>query len=186
MRFSIANHWLNPAQREYSPNCDQRPAGATLDLIVIHNISLPPKQYGNDYVRQFFCNQLDYDLHPYFSHIKNLKVSAHLLIQRDGGVIQFVPFNERAWHAGESNFQGRSACNDFSIGIELEGSDDDPYTEQQYSNVFAIIDCLLQSYATLSARAIVGHSDIAPGRKTDPGPAFDWPRLRARLSGHPG
>lgn len=180
---TLTNHWLQQAEHVESPNCDQRPDGVSLDLIVIHNISLPPKEYGNNNIRRFFCNELDCDSHPYFSQLRDMRVSSHLLIQRNGAAIQFVPFDRRAWHAGVSDYYGREACNDFSIGIELEGCDDEPYEDIQYDNLIAIIQCLLQNYSSLSPEAIVGHSDIAPGRKTDPGPAFDWPRLRKSLAG---
>jgi len=182
VHFSVSEDWLIPAERVPSPNCDQRPVASSLDLIVIHNISLPPKQYGTRKVLEFFCNQLDCNSHPYFAQLKDVRVSSHLFIRRNGDVVQFVPFNLRAWHAGQSNFQGRNACNDFSIGIELEGSDDDPFEAAQYDNLIAVVQCLLRHYPSLSAKAIVGHSDIAPGRKTDPGPLFDWLRLRSAIS----
>jgi len=181
VHFTISDHWLRPAEHISSPNCDARPDEATLDLIVIHNISLPPKQYGNGYIQQFFCNELDCQRHPYFLEIKDLRVSAHLLIQRNGAVTQFVPFDKRAWHAGESNYKGRTVCNNFSIGIELEGADDEPYADNQYHTLTGVVRCLLHRYDGLSAEAIVGHSDIAPNRKTDPGPAFDWQRFRSAL-----
>jgi AmpD protein len=133
-------------------------------------------------VRQFFCNQLDCSAHPYFQQLKDMRVSSHLLIQRDGAITQFVPFDQRAWHAGESNHRGRKACNDFSIGIELEGSDDEAYEDAQYTVLIDVVQCLLRNYTSLSPTAIVGHSDIAPTRKTDPGPAFDWQRLRSALA----
>ena len=141
---------------------------------MIHNISLPPDTFNNDYIEQFFTNQLDFNAHPYFKSIQNMQVSAHLLIKRDGSIIQFVPFDKRAWHAGQSNFKGRKNCNDFSIGIELEGGDDIKYTNQQYQTLNDSIK-VLNSYYPLTD--IVGHSDIAPRRKTDPGAAFDWSRI---------
>lgn len=149
---------------------------------MIHNISLPPRCYGGDHIERFFTNCLDWDEHPYFAEIRGMEVSAHLLIRRTGELLQFVSCDERAWHAGQSCYQGRDNCNDFSIGIELEGSDDEPYTDAQYSALSAVTDALLAHYAGLSAAGIVGHSDIAPGRKTDPGPAFDWQRFRQLLS----
>ncbi len=143
----------------------------------MHGISLPPGEYGGDEIEALFTNTLDWDAHPYFREIRGLKVSAHLLIRRDGSVLQFVPFGERAWHAGESSFRGRQRCNDYSIGIELEGDDETPYTDRQYEELQAVIRALCSAYPTLSPRAVAGHCDIAPGRKTDPGPAFDWLRL---------
>ena len=143
-------------------------------MLVVHNISLPPKQFGGVYIEDFFCNQLDCQADPYFEEIKDLKVSAHLLIKRDGAMIQFVPFNERAWHAGVSEFEGQSNCNDFSIGIELEGADDVPYTQQQYQALAQVTECLLSHYPQITKNRIVGHDQIAPGRKTDPGESFDW------------
>jgi AmpD protein len=151
-------------------------------LLVIHNISLPPRCYGGDCIERFFTNRLDWDEHPFFEEIRDVQVSAHLLIQRAGEVVQFVNFAERAWHAGESCFEGRANCNDFSIGIELEGSDDEPYTDAQYATLTAVTTLLLTHYPALAAHRIVGHSDIAPGRKTDPGPAFDWQRYRQLLA----
>ena len=183
MRCTITDHWLDQAERVLSPNCDQRPPSASLDLIVIHNISLPPKHYGGDHIKQFFCNQLDCDSHEYFAQLRTLRVSSHLLIDRRGQLTQFVPFNQRAWHAGVSSYQQRSACNDFSIGIELEGADDDPFVQAQYTSLIAVTQCLLNRYPSLTREAIVGHSDIAPGRKTDPGPCFDWQQYRQGLSG---
>lgn len=149
---------------------------------MIHNISLPPGQFGGGHVQQLFCNELDGAAHPYFAEIGGLQVSAHLLIERDGAMVQFVAFDQRAWHAGVSSFEGREACNDFSIGIELEGTDDQPYSDDQYQQLTGVIRQLLQCYPGLSSERIVGHSDIAPGRKTDPGESFDWPRLRRMLA----
>ncbi|MEO0575153.1 MAG: 1,6-anhydro-N-acetylmuramyl-L-alanine amidase AmpD [Pseudomonadota bacterium] len=171
-----------PATQCLSPNQDARPDNVTLDLIVIHGISLPPGSFGETHIHALFCNQLDAEAHPYFATICDLKVSAHVLVQRDGAVTQFVPFGRRAWHAGVSMYQGRERCNDFSVGIELEGSDDTPYTEVQYTVAAALIDSLRTAYPTLAGSAVVGHSDIAPGRKTDPGASFDWPRLRALMA----
>ena len=160
-----------------SPNQDARPAGAAPSLIVVHGISLPPGEFGGPEIEALFMNALDWDAHPYFGEIRGLEVSSHLLIRRDGSVLQFVPFTERAWHAGESCFRGRHRCNDFSIGIELEGEDETPYEDCQYDVLHAVIRALCASYPALSPRTVAGHSDIAPGRKTDPGPAFDWLRL---------
>lgn len=160
-----------------SPNFNARPNHSDLDLIVLHNISLPPGEYGGGYIEQLFLNTLDWSAHPYFQTIKGLEVSSHCLIDRRGRVKQFVSFLDRAWHAGLSEYCGRSNCNDFSIGIELEGVDDVPYTDVQYEQLSLLITLLLKEYPRLCKEAIVGHSEIAPGRKTDPGPAFDWRRF---------
>ena len=168
---------IDTARQCLSPNRDARPNGAEPELLVIHGISLPPGEYGGPEIEDLFMNRLDWDAHPYFGEIRGLEVSAHLLIRRDGEVIQFVPFTDRAWHAGDSCFRGRDRCNDFSIGIELEGEDDVPYTDPQYAALIAIISAMLEAYPRLSAREITAHSDLAPERKTDPGPAFDWLRL---------
>lgn len=181
MTYTLEQGWLREARRVPSPNCGSRPLACDPQLLVIHNISLPPGCYGGDYIERFFTNRLDCDEHPYFAEIRGVEVSAHLLIQRSGEVLQFVSFDERAWHAGESCFESRTNCNDFSIGIELEGTDDDPYTDTQYAALAAVTNALLTAYPQISANKLVGHSDIAPGRKTDPGPAFDWPRYRAQL-----
>lgn len=173
--------WVAEAEQCLSPNHDEYPEGTSPDLIVIHNISLPPSDFGGRWIDDLFLNRLDPDAHPYFKDIACLKVSAHLLIRRCGSLVQFVPFNKRAWHAGVSCYEGREACNDFSIGIELEGADDMAFTEAQYIALYTVIISLLDTYPTLSSQCIVGHSDIAPGRKTDPGEKFDWPRLRAKL-----
>ncbi len=164
-----------------SPNHDERPAGAELELIVVHGISLPPGEYGGPWIERLFTNSLPPDEHPYFATIASLTVSAHLLIRRDGHIVQYVPFHQRAWHAGQSSYRGRERCNDFSIGIELEGADTEPYEPVQYRLLADTILTLCDAYPTLSTERVVGHSDIAPGRKSDPGIAFDWPRLRALL-----
>ena len=169
--------FIEPARQCPSPNQDARPSGCTPELIVLHGISLPPGKYGGDAIEQLFTNTLDWDSHPYFTEIRGLEVSSHRLIRRDGELVQFVPFTERAWHAGASCFRGRETCNDYSIGVELEGDDDTPYDDRQYATLTATVQALLQAYPALSARRIAAHSDIAPGRKTDPGPAFDWLRL---------
>jgi AmpD protein len=168
---------LRPAQQRPSPNQDERPEGASPELIIVHGISLPPGEYGGDQIESLFTNCLNWNAHPYFQEIEGLKVSAHLLIRRCGMVIQFVPFGRRAWHAGESSFRGRSCCNDFSIGIELEGTDDEPYTDAQYRHLTDAIRAIMKSCPQISPRQIAGHCDVSPGRKTDPGPAFDWLRL---------
>ncbi len=160
-----------------SPNCDDRPDESDISLIVIHNISLPPNQFGGQGIDQLFTNTLDKNEHPFYAGIVDLRVSSHLLIRRDGEVVQYVPFHKRAWHAGESEFLGRSVCNDFSIGIEMEGTDFEPFTEIQYQVLIATLSELLASYKSLRANAITGHEHIAPGRKTDPGPYFEWSRL---------
>jgi N-acetyl-anhydromuramoyl-L-alanine amidase len=167
--------WLNGAQRIASPNCDARPEGTPISLIVIHNISLPPGHFGGDAIAQLFTNRLDPTAHPYYAGIAQLRVSAHFLIRRRGELIQFVPCAARAWHAGVSAWQGRERCNDFSIGIELEGSDQRPFTQAQYRRLGGLIRKLRRAYPITD---IAGHSDIAPGRKTDPGPCFDWSRLQ--------
>jgi AmpD protein len=158
-----------------SPNCDARPDGAEVSMLVIHNISLPPGEFGGAGVVELFTNNLDAAAHPYFREIAALRVSAHFFIRRDGQVLQFVPTELRAWHAGESSWRGRSRCNDFSVGIELEGTDDCAYEDAQYSTLSDLTLVLRARYAIAD---IVGHADIAPDRKTDPGPCFDWARYR--------
>lgn len=166
---------LLPAARFIpSPNCDARPEAGPPCLIVIHNISLPPNEYGGEGIIELFSNCLDPAAHPYYETIKNLKVSSHFLIRRDGDLIQFVPCTQRAWHAGASQWRGRERCNDFSIGIELEGSDFEAFTEAQYAKLGQLIPALQAAYPITD---ITGHADIAPGRKTDPGPFFDWGRV---------
>lgn len=159
---------------EPTPNCDMRPGDAEIDLIVVHGISLPPGEFGGPWIDDLFTNCLDPAAHPYFEGICNQRVSAHVLIRRNGSMVQFVPFHQRAWHAGESRYEEREACNNFSIGIELEGVDDIPYAPVQYHVLVETVQALLQAYPHLSPQRIVGHSDVAPWRKTDPGPAFDW------------
>ena len=177
----IDQGWISVATVVASPNTDLRPDEADISLLVIHNISLPPGQFGGCHVAELFTNTLDPTSHPYFTEIADLKVSAHLLIDRQGAVTQFVPFHRRAWHAGVSHFDGRSACNDYSIGIELEGTDTEPYADQQYACLGQVTQCLMAEYPALTAKRIRGHSDIAPSRKTDPGPAFDWQRFTGLL-----
>ncbi len=172
---------LHGARQCPSPNYNARPDPGDISLLVIHGISLPPQQFGGDAIDRFFTNCLDPAQHPYFREICNLQVSAHLLIRRDGELVQYVPFSERAWHAGDSQFAGRTNCNDFSIGIELEGSDELPYESVQYQQLQAVTRLVQQAYPAITRERIVGHCDIAPGRKTDPGPAFDWARLMAAL-----
>jgi AmpD protein len=179
--MKINRHWLPDITRTPSPNFDERPDPTDISLLVIHCISLPPGEFGNHYIDRLFCNQLDPDDHPYFKDVYQLTVSAHLLIKRDGNCIQYVPFDKRAWHAGKSNFEGRERCNDFSIGIELEGNEWVDYTDRQYVRLADVIHSLLETYPKLSTQRITGHSDIAPGRKTDPGASFDWQRLLGLL-----
>lgn len=177
VNINRTNGLLNPVRYLPSTYCDERPPNMQIDMIVIHGISLPPGQFGMGMIEKFFCGELNISQHPYFSTIATLKVSAHLLIDRQGNVTQFVPFMKRAWHAGISHFRGRERCNDFSIGIELEGSDDLLYEKNQYTQLAHIIKLLMATYAPITRERIVGHSDIAPGRKTDPGPFFDWAYL---------
>jgi N-acetyl-anhydromuramoyl-L-alanine amidase len=177
-----ANGWLKGVRKVVSPNYDERPPDCGLSLIVIHGISLPPGQFGGPWIDRVFLNELPAEADPYFATIQQLKVSAHVLIDRDGKLTQYVPFSHRAWHAGASAHCGRTACNDFSVGIELEGADDVPYRPKQYESLVTLIRCLRRTYPSLSDAAIVGHSDISPGRKTDPGPSFDWEHLRSLLA----
>jgi AmpD protein len=172
---------LTGVRQVLSPHWDQRPAGVNPQLIVVHGISLPPGEYGGPWIEQLFTGGLRSAAHPCFVEVAALRVSSHLLLRRDGRVIQFVPFNQRAWHAGASSWQGRDHCNDFSIGIELEGTDECAYESAQYQNLAAVIRALCATYPGLALQNVVGHSDIAPGRKSDPGAAFDWARLRALL-----
>lgn len=167
--------WADVAQHIPSPNCDERPAGQAIELIVIHSISLPPGRFGGQAIARLFTNTLNHDEHPYYLGLRGLKASAHFLVRRDGQLIQFVPCVLRAWHAGVSLWQGRTRCNDFSIGIELEGCDETAYEDPQYQACNALIRCLRRVYPV---RGIVGHMDIAPDRKSDPGPFFDWQRIQ--------
>lgn len=178
----INRHWLTGVTQNPSPNCDERPDPADITLVVIHCISLPPGEFGGPYIDQLFCNQLDPEEHPYFQEIYQLNVSAHLLIKRTGEIVQYVPFDRRAWHAGKSVYAGREKCNDFSVGIELEGAEQTAYADEQYRQLAAVIKILLKTYPKLSPERITGHSDIAPGRKTDPGNSFDWEKLHGLLN----
>lgn len=182
MKINPDTGLLNAAKQVPSPNYDERPETAPIDLLVIHNISLPPGQFGGPWIDDLFTNQLNPDSHPYFKEIHTMKVSAHTLIRRDGQIVQYVPFHKRAWHAGKSNYCGRERCNDFSIGIELEGCDQQPFENCQYEQLASLIKTLLDTYPDLALDHIVGHSDIAPDRKTDPGPYFDWQKLHRMLS----
>lgn len=178
--MQINGGWLDAAQQQVSPNCDDRPAGA-ISLIVIHGISLPAGHFGSRYVHDLFLNQLNLAAHPDFHDLRDVCVSSHLLIRRDGQIEQFVPFDKRAWHAGVSSFQGRPVCNDYSVGIELEGTDKSGYRPEQYRQLARVCQCMMAQWQIPMAH-IVGHSDIAPGRKTDPGEAFDWSGFRATLA----
>jgi AmpD protein len=170
----LEGEWLETARRVLSPNRDARPAQMPVELIILHNISLPPGCFDGDAVERLFTNDLDLDAHPYHAQLAGLRVSAHLFLRRDGQWIQFVPFGERAWHAGVSSWQGRERCNDFSIGIEIEGTDELTYDDRQYEALGPVIEALASAFPV---RAVVGHCDVAPTRKTDPGPAFDWTRI---------
>jgi AmpD protein len=182
LRVDVTTGLMHGVAQTPSPNCDARPPGIAADLIVVHGISLPPGEFGGPWIDRLFTNTLPAGAHPYFSEIADLRVSSHLAIRRNGAVTQYVPFTARAWHAGKSSFAGREACNDFSVGIELEGTDTLPYDAAQYEALARAVAALCAAYPGLSHRRVVGHSDIAPGRKTDPGPAFDWPHAR-RLIG---
>jgi AmpD protein len=180
--MTIINNRLTDATWVASPNFDERPDSSDISLIVIHCISLPPGQFGNAYIDQLFTNKLNPSDHAYFKEVHHLRVSSHLLIKRCGQIMQYVPFDKRAWHAGKSSYQGREKCNDFSIGIELEGTEWVDYTEVQYEQLAKVINALLQTYPKLSTQAITGHSNIAPERKTDPGPSFDWAKFITLLN----
>jgi len=181
LRVDPATGLLLSARQVLTLHFDARPAGTLPELIIVHGISLPPAEFGGPWIDRLFTGNLPPDAHPYFATIPPGRVSTHALIRRDGEIVQYVPFGERAWHAGRSEYRGRSACNDFSIGVELEGTDDVPYEAAQYDSLVALIKALLVAYPSLSREHIVGHSDVAPGRKTDPGPSFDWARFRAAL-----
>jgi AmpD protein len=170
---------LRRARQVASPNCDARPAGSQVTLAVLHSISLPPGEYGGDAIERLFTNRLDPQAHPYFEGIASMKVSAHFLVRRDGALVQFVPIHLRAWHAGVSSWRGRERCNDFSLGIELEGVDDAPFADAQYRT---LVDLLLSLRRLLPLRDVAAHSDVAPGRKTDPGARFDWARVLSALA----
>ena len=175
------DHWLDPVRRIVSPNQDERPIGYDISLLVVHAISLPPGDFGTGEIERLFTNSLDCGAHPSYSSLDGVRVSSHALIDRDGDITQFVPFDRRAWHAGESSFQGQNECNNFGIGIELEGTEVVPFTENQYSALIAIARVLMERYPRIQPHRIVGHDLIAPGRKWDPGPQFDWPMFKDRL-----
>jgi len=184
LRIDPATGLLSAVRQVLSPHYDSRPPGVVPELLIVHGISLPPGEFGGPWIDRLFTGQLPPDGHPYFKEIEGLRVSAHALIRRDGEIVQYVPFGERAWHAGKSEYRGRSACNDFSIGVELEGAQDIAYTDAQYTQLAVLTRVLLDAYATLTPEHIVGHSDVAPGRKDDPWPSFDWARFHALLARH--
>jgi AmpD protein len=181
LRIDPPSGLLTGVRQVLSPHLDERPAGVVPSLIVVHGISLPAGDFGGPWIDRLFTGNLPPDAHPDFAEVASLRVSAHVVIRRDGAVTQYVPFGARAWHAGKSSYQGREACNDFSVGIELEGADHTAYAQPQYLSLSRLIGALCDTYASLSRSHIVGHSDIAPGRKSDPGPAFDWALLRKLL-----
>lgn len=181
----VRDGWLMGVRRVPSPFHDARPAGAPVDLLVVHGISLPPGEFGGPWIDALFTGTLDPGAHPYFAGLAGVRVSAHVLIRRGGSLVQYVPFGRRAWHAGVSSHAGRSNCNDFSVGVELEGTDDLPYTPRQYQALAAVARAVMRHHPGVDVSRIVGHADIAPGRKTDPGPAFDWTRLRTALARRP-
>jgi AmpD protein len=178
LQVDLESGLMRNARQVASPNYDARPDGAEAELIVVHGISLPPGEFGGPWIERLFMNTLPLDVHPYFAEIGELRVSSHLLVARDGALTQFVKFTDRAWHAGQSSYHGRAACNDFSIGVELEGLDTLAYEDAQYDTLAEVVAALCDAYPRLSPERLVGHSDISPGRKTDPGPAFDWERAR--------
>ena len=180
MQLDPTSGWCKGIRHCPSPNFNERPAGE-ISLLVVHNISLPPGEFGGPWIDALFTGTIDPDAHPFFAEIAHLRVSAHCLIRRDGEIVQYVPFDKRAWHAGVSSWQGRERCNDFSIGIEMEGTDFEPFTEAQYRSLASVTELLIKHYP-ISLDAITGHSDIAPGRKTDPGPEFDWAFYRKLLT----
>ncbi len=170
----ITDGLVNLARQLPSPNFSERPDHCVIDTLIVHNISLPPGKFGTGFIDQLFCNDLDCSEHEYFAQLEGLEVSAHLLIERGGEMVQYVPLDKKAWHAGESEFKGKRFCNDFSIGVELEGTDFQPFTTAQYKTLTSLTKELIKHYPTITLDRIVGHSDVAPGRKTDPGPCFDW------------
>jgi AmpD protein len=182
MQIDIDSGLMLGVRQIASPNHDARPPGVEADLIVVHGISLPPGEFGGPWIDRLFANTLPAEMHPYFAEVCALRVSSHLVIQRDGLLTQYVSFLDRAWHAGTSNYQGREACNDFSVGVELEGTDTLEYESAQYGVLAEVVAALCAAYPRLSPQRMVGHSDISPGRKTDPGPAFDWPRAREEIA----
>jgi N-acetyl-anhydromuramoyl-L-alanine amidase len=182
MQVDLKSGLMRGVRQIASPNRDLRPAGVETDLIVVHGISLPPGEFGGPWIDRLFTNTLPAEAHPYFDEVNSLRVSSHLVVMRDGAVTQYVKFTERAWHAGKSHYRGRDACNDFSVGVELEGTDTLPYEAAQYGALAEVVAALCAAYPRLSADRLTGHSDIAPGRKTDPGPAFDWQLARRMIA----
>ena len=182
MQVDTASGLMRGVRQIPSPNHDARPPGIEADLIVVHGISLPPGQFGGPWIDRLFTNTLPGEVHPYFTEVESLRVSSHLAVKRGGEVTQYVRFGDRAWHAGQSHYQGRDACNDFSVGVEIEGTDTLPYETAQYDALARIVAALCAAYPRLSPARLVGHSDIAPGRKTDPGPAFDWALARRLIA----
>ncbi|MGC7589621.1 1,6-anhydro-N-acetylmuramyl-L-alanine amidase AmpD [Bisgaard Taxon 46] len=179
--FNITQGWLDNTKKVASPHYDQRPFPQDISLLIIHYISLPPEQFGGPYIDQFFQGKLEPTAHPYFEEIKEIRVSAHCLINREGEITQYVSFEDRAWHAGLSNFEGREKCNDFSIGIELEGSNEQPFTAKQYRTLTQLTKSLMYFYPKITQQRIVGHCDVSPGRKIDPGQYFDWEKYLSSL-----
>ena len=179
--LTFTDHWLDQARHLPSPNHNARPDPADIELVVVHCISLPPGEFGGPWIDRFFTNRLDPDAHPFFAEIADMRVSAHFLIRRDGELVQYVPCDRRAWHAGRSSWRGRRECNDYSIGVELEGCDDIAYTDRQYRQLALLIHSLRRTYPRIAPDALAGHCDIAPERKTDPGPAFDWAALEQAM-----
>jgi len=182
LRINPESGFVEGARQVLSPNCDDRPPECAPELIIVHGISLPPGEFGGPWIDHLFTNCLDAAAHPYFREIADARVSSHLLIERAGAVVQYVPVHKRAWHAGESRYCDRDCCNDFSIGIELEGTDTLAYTDAQYETLCRVVHALRAAFASLVEAPVVGHSDVAPGRKTDPGPAFNWDRFRRQLA----
>jgi AmpD protein len=182
VKIDVNSGLLREALYLPSPHRNARPSAMAIDVVVVHGISLPPAEFGTGAVERFFCGKLDHTEHAYFDTIKELKVSAHLFISREGVITQFVPFHERAWHAGVSIFKGKSGCNDFSVGIELEGTDELPYEQIQYQQLALVLQALQEAYPLITRERVVGHSDVAPGRKTDPGASFDWAHLDCLLN----
>jgi len=178
LHIDIESGLIREARQVPSPNCDERPSTCPPELIIVHGISLPPGEFGGEWIDHLFTNMLDPEAHPYFSEVSEMRVSSHLLIRRDGELVQYVSLLKRAWHAGQSCHEGREQCNDYSIGIELEGTDEMPYTDSQYKMLNRSIEILREAFDSLAVAPVVGHCDVAPGRKTDPGPAFDWARVR--------
>jgi len=176
-----ADGWCSGARRCACPNFGPRPAGCKVTLAVIHSISLPPGEYGGDHIERLFANRLDWDAHPYFQQIRGLQVSSHFVVRRDGELLQFVSCNERAWHAGRSAWQGREGCNDFSVGVELEGLEGERFEDAQYARLLPLLRAIARRYPL---QGVAGHEHVAPGRKIDPGPGFDWPRVTGGLRWH--